>query len=138
MSPVPAAGVIVLSGRHVLLIRRGTPPNLGAWSLPGGRIQPGETARAAALREVREETGLAVRLRGLVDVVDLIGHGPDGALAYHYLVADFWAEAPLTPPVAGDDAAEARWCDVDSLDTYALTPEILRVIATAQRLRDGS
>ncbi|QCI80276.1 NUDIX domain-containing protein [Hankyongella ginsenosidimutans] len=137
MSPVPAAGVIVLSGRHVLLIRRGTPPNLGAWSLPGGRIQPGETVRAAALREVREETGLAVRLRGLVDVVDLIGHGPDGTLAYHYLVADFWAEA-------ADAAGRRRRCGRGalvrrrSLDTYALTPEILRVIATAQRLRDGS
>lgn len=138
MTPVPAAGVIVLSGQQVLLIRRGTPPNMGAWSLPGGRIQPGETARAAAIREVREETGLDIRLRGLVDVIDLIGHGPDGALAYHYMVADFWAEAAFAPPVAGDDAAEARWCDVDSLDTYALTPEILRVIATALRQRDAT
>lgn len=138
MTPVPAAGVIVLSGTHVLLIRRGTPPNLGAWSLPGGRIQPGETARAAAIREVQEETGLEVRLSGLVEVIDLIGHGPDGTLLYHYLVTDYWAETDFKLPVAGDDAAEARWCDVCSLDRYALTPEIQRVITAALRLRDAS
>jgi 8-oxo-dGTP diphosphatase len=70
--PVPAVGVVVLKSDEVLLVRRGTPPRLGQWSLPGGRIEFGETVEAAALRELKEETGVEAELLGLIEVVDAI------------------------------------------------------------------
>jgi 8-oxo-dGTP diphosphatase len=106
--PIPAVGVVCLRGDEVLLIRRGAPPRLGEWSLPGGRIEPGEGVRAAALRELHEETGVEARLTGLIDVVD--GIFPDAGR--HYVLIDFVAEWISGEPVAGDDAAEAAFVPV--------------------------
>jgi 8-oxo-dGTP diphosphatase len=68
--PVPTVGVVCLRGAEVLLIRRGTPPRLNQWSLPGGRLEWGETLQVAALRELKEETSVDAELLGLIDVVD--------------------------------------------------------------------
>lgn len=107
-SPVAAAGVVCLRGDEVLLIRRGTAPRLGEWSLPGGRIAWGETAEAAALRELREETAVEARLLGLLDVVD--GMFTDGGeVTAHYVLIDYAAEWLAGEPAAGDDAADARF-----------------------------
>ena len=101
--PIAAAGVVVWRGQEVLLIRRGKPPYEGLWSIPGGRIQPGEPVRETALRELREETGITAEIAGLIDVVDSIGdHG-------HYVLIDFAAVWTAGEPVAGDDAAEAAF-----------------------------
>ena len=67
MIPTPAVGVVCLKGDEVLLIRRGTPPRQGEWSLPGGRIEPGERLADAALRELREETDVEAELIGLIE-----------------------------------------------------------------------
>ncbi len=101
--PVAAAGIVVWRGDAVLLIRRGKPPFEGLWSIPGGRIQPGEPVRETALRELREETGVTAEIAGLIDVVDSIGdHG-------HYVLIDFAARWIAGEPAAGDDAAEAAF-----------------------------
>lgn len=132
--PVPAVGVVCLRGQDVLLIRRGRAPRLGEWSLPGGRIEAGERARDAALRELREETGIEARLLGLIDVVD--GLFPESGA--HYVLIDFVAEWAAGEPVAGDDAAEARFFPLpDALSTVAWS-ETRRVILQAVRMRDGA
>lgn len=108
--PVPTVGVICLRGDEVLLIKRGTPPRLGQWSLPGGRLEWGETTAAGALRELKEETGVEAELLGLVDVVDgIFPARPGGELTRHYVLIDYAARWISGEPVAGDDAAEARF-----------------------------
>lgn len=130
--PVPAVGVVCLRGDEVLLIRRGTPPRLGEWSLPGGRIQAGERVVDAALRELREETGVEARLTGLIDVVD--GFFPEAGL--HYVLIDYAAEWLSGEPVAGDDAAEARFIATEAALETVSWVETRRIIRAAIRFRN--
>jgi len=112
--PVPTVGVVCLRDDQVLLIKRGAPPRLGQWSLPGGRLEWGETTSVAALRELREETGVEARLLDLVDVVDGLFIAPTtGETTRHYLMIDYAARWTSGEPVAGDDAAEARFVSLD-------------------------
>ena len=129
-APVAAVGVICLRGDEVLLIRRGRPPRLGEWSLPGGRVEPGETVRDAALRELREETGVEAELGPLVDVVD--GLFPEDGR--HYVLIDFAARWTAGEPVAGDDAAEARFWPVKDIAARVAWSETVRVIRMAADL----
>jgi len=108
--PVPTVGVVCLRDDKVLLIKRGTPPRQGQWSLPGGRLEWGETTVVAALRELKEETGVEAVLLGLVDVVDgLFTSRTTGETTRHYLMIDYAARWVSGAPMAGDDAAEARF-----------------------------
>lgn len=130
-NPVPAVGVVCLRGDSVLLIRRGTPPRQGEWSLPGGRIEPGERAVDAALRELREETAVEAEITGLIDVVD--GLFPEAGR--HYVLIDYAARWLSGEPVAGDDAAEARFValdEVEALIDWSETRRIIRIAADAR------
>jgi 8-oxo-dGTP diphosphatase len=127
MKPVPAVGVVCLKGDEVLLIRRGKPPRVGEWSLPGGRIEPGERAVEAALRELREETGVEARIVALIGVVD--GIFPE--VGRHYVLIDYLAEWTGGEPVAGDDAAEAIFMSVDAAMAAVAWGETRRIIASA-------
>lgn len=120
--------MVCLRADSVLLIRRGTPPRAGEWSLPGGRIEPGEPVRAAALRELGEETGVEAELVGLVDVVD--GLFPPR----HYVLVDFAAVWLSGEPRAGDDAAEAAFHPLSAVDTLVPWDETRRVIRDAASL----
>lgn len=126
-APVAAVGVICLRGDEVLLIRRGQPPRLGEWSLPGGRVEPGETLRQAARRELTEETGVTAELGPLIDVVD--GIFPESGR--HYVLIDFAAHWQSGEPVAGDDAADARFWPLETIETHVAWAETVRVIRLA-------
>lgn len=129
-APVVAVGVVCFRGEdEVLLIRRGTPPRLGEWSLPGGRIEPGERAVDAALRELREETGVEADLLGLVDVVD--GLFPPR----HYVLIDFAAEWRAGEPRPGDDATEAVFLPLADAEARVAWDETRRILGAASRLR---
>jgi 8-oxo-dGTP diphosphatase len=130
-SPVPAVGVVCLRGDEVLLIRRGTPPRQGEWSLPGGRIEPGERAVDAALRELGEETGVRAEITGLVDVVD--GLFPEAGR--HYVLIDYAARWISGEPVAGDDAMEARFVALDQVESLVDWAETRRIIRMARAAR---
>jgi len=131
MTPIPAVGVVCLRGDEVLLIRRGTPPRQGEWSLPGGRIEPGERAVDAALRELREETGVEAEITGLIDVVD--GLFPEAGR--HYVLVDYAALWVSGEPVAGDDAIEARFVALDQVATLVDWSETRRIIEVAAAAR---
>ena len=136
LRPVPAVGVVCFRDEEVLLIRRGTPPTQGEWSMPGGRVEPGEPVRAAALRELKEETGVDAVLVDLVDVVDAVFENRSGDLiTRHYVLIDFVAQWQSGEPAAGDDAADARFFHLSDLASLDLWDETLRVIdAAAGRL----
>ena len=143
LRPVPAVGVVCFRDEQVLLIRRGTPPKQGEWSMPGGRVEPGEPVRTAALRELKEETGVDAVLVDLVDVVDAVFENRGGDLiTRHYVLIDFVAQWQSGEPVAGDDAADARFFHLSDLASLDLWDETLRVIdAAAGRLglkREGA
>jgi 8-oxo-dGTP diphosphatase len=133
-SPVPAVGVVVLRGEEVLLVRRGTPPRLGQWSLPGGRIEFGETVEAAALRELKEETGVEAQLLGLIEVLDAVFTSrTSGDVTRHYVLIDFAARWLSGDPVAGDDAAEARFFHHSEVAGLVEWPETVRIIEAARQ-----
>jgi ADP-ribose pyrophosphatase YjhB (NUDIX family) len=130
--PVVGVGIVVWRDGRVLLVRRGRPPRLGQWSLPGGGQQLGETIEAAARREVVEETGLELRRLELLTVVDLVERDEAGAVRYHYTLVDMVAEAAPGEARAGDDAAETAWFAPHELAGLGLWSETLRIIELAR------
>jgi len=132
--PIVGIGVAVLRPGAVLLARRGRPPSQGAWSLPGGAQELGETAEDAARRELAEETGLGVGPLLLAANVDSIHRDPDGRVRYHYTIIDFCARWDAGEPAPGSDITEIAWAPFDQLDAYDLWSEAHRVIAIARRL----
>lgn len=127
--PTVGVGVVCLRDDQVLLVRRGRPPRLGEWSLPGGRLEWGETLAACAVREVREETGVEIALAGLVEVVDgRFGGAPDDP-EQHYVLIDYAARWISGEPQAADDAAEAQFVSLDAaldLVSWAATRRVIR------------
>jgi 8-oxo-dGTP diphosphatase len=112
---VACAGAVVRDDGRLLLVRRGTEPQKGRWSVPGGRVEPGETAVEAVVREVAEETGLRVVPTGPAGTVER--PGPGGVV---YVIEDFHARlAPGVDPQdvrAGDDAAGAAWFTAEEVE----------------------
>ena len=129
-APVPCAGVVCLRGDQVLLIRRGRPPRQGEWSLPGGRLEPGERLADAALRELREGTGVEAELIGLIDVVD--GLFPEAGR--HYVLIDYAALWTGGEPTAGDDAAEAVFVPFEEALRRVVWSETRRIIRQARAM----
>ena len=114
-----------MDGPYVVLARRNIAPRAGGWSLPGGKVEERETLVDAIVREVREETGLEVRVERFLEVVEII----DGE--FHFVILDY-----LCTPIggslrAGDDAREVCWAPVYDLVEYDLTPAVRRVVSMA-------
>jgi ADP-ribose pyrophosphatase YjhB (NUDIX family) len=129
--PVVGVGAVVWKGDRLLLVRRGRPPRQGAWSLPGGRQEPGETIHQACIREIREEAGIAIRILGLADVVDVIDRDDSQELLFHYTIVDMVAEWVAGEAVAGDDADAVAWVAAEELEDYGLPAAQRDVIAAA-------
>ncbi len=135
--PIVGVGAVIWRGDEVLLIRRGTPPMLGEWSLPGGRQHLGETVHACALREVLEETAVTAEILALVDVVDAIRRDAEGKVEYHYTLVDLVGRWRAGQPRAGDDASDAAFHPLAALEGLGLWSETLRVIHAAYRIAAG-
>jgi 8-oxo-dGTP diphosphatase len=122
---IPCVGAIIKDSHgRLLLIKRGHAPQAGRWSLPGGRVEPGETDQQAVIREIREETGLDIRCDRLVGSVQRLSP-PDAVLE----ISDYAATVTGGTLVAGDDAAEARWVSPAELGGLPLTSGLAETLA---------
>ena len=135
--PKPGVSAAIFRGHAVLLVERARPPFAGAWSLPGGEIEWGETAETAALRELGEETGIEAELIGLVDVADVQIRDGEHLIAHH-VIAVFAGRWQSGEALASSDAADVRWADPDELADIRLTPNTLAVIEKAAQLVKGA
>jgi 8-oxo-dGTP diphosphatase len=113
--PEVCVGAVAIDDGRLLLVRRGRGPAAGLWSVPGGRVEAGETLAEAVVREVAEETGLEAVCGNFVGWVERMGAD------HHFVILDFWTTV-LEPgsPVAGDDAAEAAWVPLEAVADYRL------------------
>ncbi len=137
---VGVGGVVISNGR-ALLIRRGRPPLEGQWSIPGGMLEVGETLIEGVRRELREETGIEVRVGGLIEVFERINLDGAGKARYHFVVLDYQCAAIRGEARAGSDVTDVAWATSSELGKYSLTETATRVILKAfemARERDAS
>ncbi len=127
--PVVAVGAIVIDKGAILLVKRDREPAKGQWSLPGGRVEIGETLREALVREVREETGIDVDVDGLIGTAERVVRDDDGEIAFHYVILDYVCTPRSTELKAGDDAADVRWVPVSEMADLHLTAGLVEFLA---------
>jgi ADP-ribose pyrophosphatase YjhB (NUDIX family) len=131
-SPLVGVGAVIVDAHgndpRVLLIRRGTAPLLGEWSLPGGLLECGETLREAVAREAREETGLAVETGEMLGVYERVIRDDEKRVRYHYVLIDFLCRAVGGELKAGSDAADVRWFTRNELPALNLAYDASDVV----------
>jgi ADP-ribose pyrophosphatase YjhB (NUDIX family) len=133
--PMIGVGVVVFRGDQVLLIKRGKPPRVGQWSLPGGLQELGETVFEAARREIREECAIEIEPKAVIDIVDAITPGETGRIRFHYTLVEVLAEWVSGEPVAGDDAMDCAWFDPAAVGELGMWEQTLRIILRGVDMR---
>lgn len=121
-TPQIAVGAVVVDSSRLLMVKRGREPAKGLWSVPGGRVEKGEYLNAAVAREVREETGLSIKVDRLLGILEVVGDP-------HYVILDYMAS--LHGPdaaVAGDDVAEVAWVPLDEVSGLDCTPRFIETM----------
>ena len=140
--PIIGIGGVVIEDGRALLIRRGSEPLLGQWSIPGGTLELGETLIEGTERELREETGLTVKVLEMIEVFERInfGSGADETWKtleekrrprFHFVIVDYLCDRISGVPVAGGDVTEVAWAEENDLEKFGLTPTATRVIRKA-------
>jgi ADP-ribose pyrophosphatase YjhB (NUDIX family) len=133
--PIPGVGIAVIRDGALLMVKRGRGPNAGLWAIPGGKVEYGESMPKAAVRELREETGIEVELEGVVWVGDAMGpgHPPD----WHYTLVDYRARMIGGRLAAADDAEEVAWVPLGEVLDLPVTPTMPGLVASLLAERAG-
>ena len=114
--PIPAALAVVAREGRVLLVRRIKPPDQGLWGVPGGRIEPGETVFAAAVRELWEETRVEAAAERVLTAIDVIGRCENGLLEHHFVLIAVLCRWVAGDARAADDVSDARWFTLGEIE----------------------
>jgi ADP-ribose pyrophosphatase YjhB (NUDIX family) len=132
--PRVGVGAVVLYQGRVLLVRRGGQPSSGKWSLPGGLVELGESAVEAIRREIQEECSIDIRVVDVAGVIDRVTRDAQGRVRYHYVLVDYLAYAESEAVVAGTDAAECRWVEIERVGELDTTDGLMDMIRRALAL----
>jgi len=131
---IGVGGIVFNAHKQVLMIKRNQPPAAGLWSVPGGKLEAGESLTEACRREIKEETGLDAEVKNIVAVVERRIEG------FHYVIIDFLAvlnNAENTAPIAQSDVSEAGWIGLDCLADYRLVEGLGDIIMRTFSLYSG-
>jgi 8-oxo-dGTP diphosphatase len=139
--PLVGVGGVVVSGGRVLLVRRAKEPARGEWTIPGGLLEIGETLPEGVARELREETGIEVRVLELIEAterifVDSVPTSDDRPIPqarprYHYVILDYLCEPLSGEPRVNEEISDLAFVSESELDRYSLTPAVRRILLKA-------
>ena len=136
--PVVGIGGVIIEQGRTLLIRRGSEPLLGEWSIPGGTLELGESLQEGVARELREETGIEVRVLELIEVFDRVYQGEQPSEVemkprprFHFVIADYLCERLAGEPRAGSDVTDVAFVREEELPRFHLTETATRVLKKA-------
>ena len=127
-APRVGVGALVVKDNRVLMIKRGKSPSKGMWSIPGGRVELGETLQEAAEREVLEETGITVIAGKPVYVFDMVSRDENDGIKYHYVIVDVSAKYVKGNVTAADDADDARWVRPEEMEGLGVNERTIRLL----------
>ncbi len=136
--PVVGVGGVVIEDGRALLIKRGSEPLLGQWSIPGGTLELGESLQEGVARELLEETGLEVQVLDMIEAFDRIFLDPAAPNAgdrsrpkYHYVIVDYLCERLAGEAKAGSDVTDIAYAREDELEKFHMTSTATRVLHRA-------
>ena len=126
--PLLGVGAVIVRDERVLVVRRLNPPLQGQWSIPGGLVETGETIKQALIREIREETGLAVEPIELIEVFERILRDTESRVQYHFVVIDYLCRILSGEASPRTDVSEIQWTRLEDLPELGITPETSSVM----------
>jgi mutator protein MutT len=126
--PLVGVGVLIIENGKILLVKRGNEPNKGLWSIPGGLIKLGESPEEAAIRELKEETGLNAIIEKLLGVFNIIIKDNNGRIKYHYIIIDYIGKLISGELKPGDDVLDAKWFDISELKNIQISPTVIKAL----------
>ncbi len=134
--PLLGVGSVIVSEGRVVLIRRGSNPDYGLWSIPGGLVEEGESLREACARESLEETGIMVDVKEPLEILDRIVYDAEGRVKYHFVIIDFRADPVDGELEASSDATEARYVKLEDLKNYEITETVKNLLRGVGLMKD--